>query len=152
MNSLMTIQALAAATHTSTDTVRYYERIGLLPAASRGSNNYRVYDQQTIERLRFILACRDLDMSHEEIMALLKVRDAPRESCGPVTQVIEEHLSHVRQRIKSLRQLQTELQRLRDACDGGGEGAQCGALLALERRAPTLASKRLAPSMKSHLR
>jgi DNA-binding transcriptional MerR regulator len=147
----MTIQALAAATRSSVDTIRYYERVGLLPAAPRGLNNYRQYDTRFVDRLQFILACRDLDMSIEEISTLLQVRDQPSTSCEAVTHVIAEHLGHVRERLKTLKQLQRELQQLQGACAGQGDGAECGTLQAIEQRAPTLALRRTRATQKSHL-
>ena len=68
----MKIGALAETTGTSVETIRYYEREGLLPAAPRADNNYRLYTRVHAERLAFIRHCRNLDMTLDEIRALLR--------------------------------------------------------------------------------
>ena len=71
----MKIGELATATQTPVDTIRYYEREGLLPAAPRSSGNYRLYRTEHVERLGFIRHCRSLDMTLREIRVLLRFKD-----------------------------------------------------------------------------
>ncbi|WP_146053956.1 MerR family transcriptional regulator, partial [Pseudomonas syringae] len=74
----MKIGELAKLTDTQVETVRYYEREGLLPAPARSDGNYRLYTQAHVERLSFIRNCRSLDMTLEEIRSLLNLRDSPQ--------------------------------------------------------------------------
>ena len=76
----MRIGDLAQATLCPVETIRYYEREGLLPAPARSGGNYRLYGTQHVERLRFIRNCRSLDMTHDEIRTLLAFRDGPEEN------------------------------------------------------------------------
>lgn len=124
----MKIGELAQLTLCSTETIRYYEKIGLLPPAHRDDNNYRQYLTLHVERLRFIRNCRSLDMTHEEIRELLAHIDSPQTTCGPVTDLITEHLLHVDIRLKELQQLQQQLLELQRACAEDGSSEDCGIL------------------------
>ena len=137
----MKIGDLAAVSDTPVETVRYYERAGLLPAPPRTESNYRRYDDTHVARLRFIRHCRALDLSLDEIRTLLQLRDTPQEDCAEVNAVIDEHLEHVAQRIRELKQLQAQLRELRVACSQPGAGRDCGILGKLEREAPADAAK-----------
>ena len=96
----MKIGELAKATGTQTETIRYYEREQLLPAATRTESNYRVYDDSHVERLAFIRHCRCLDMTLDEIRVLLHFKDAPCENCGAVDALLQAHIGHVVSRIR----------------------------------------------------
>ena len=80
----MKIGELAARTDCAVETIRYYEREGLLPAPRRSAGNYRQYGETHLERLVFIRNCRVLDMTLQEIKQLLTLREQPRASCGGV--------------------------------------------------------------------
>lgn len=129
----MKIGELAKATGTAVDTIRYYEREGLLPEARRTESNYRDYDEAHAQRLAFIRHCRCLDMTLDEIRALLRYKDAPGEDCGPVDQVLDAHIEHVVARIEELKALEHELRTLRSSCQA--PGGACGILDGLERGA-----------------
>ncbi|WP_263139026.1 Cd(II)/Pb(II)-responsive transcriptional regulator [Pseudomonas sp. RIT-PI-AD] len=124
----MKIGELARLTHCQVETIRYYEREGLLAAPMRSEGNYRVYDDSHTERLTFIRNCRSLDMTLEEIRSLLALRDRPRQSCEAVNDLVDEHIEHVRARILSLQALQEQLVELRGRCNEGGPGEPCGIL------------------------
>jgi len=128
MTSGMKIGDLAQATFCPVETVRYYERAGLLPAPARSGGNYRLYGPAHVERLRFIRHCRSLDMSHDEIRTLLKFRDAPEKQCAEVNALLDEHIGHVATRIRELRQLEKQLKSLREQCAGVQDAAHCGIL------------------------
>ena len=147
----MKIGQLAAATGTQADTIRYYEREGLLPPASRTDGNYRVYDQAHVQRLGFIRHCRCLDMTLDEIRVLLKYRDAPHESCGAVDQLLEEHIGHVVTRIGELKALERELRALRGGCTNDRTAGECGILGGLERAAREHDHAPRAPGHTQHL-
>ena len=127
----MKIGELAKLTDAQVETIRYYEREGLLPAPARSDGNYRLYTQAHVERLTFIRNCRSLDMTLEEIRSLLNLRDSPQDQCVSVNALIDEHIQHVNDRIASLQALQTQLLDLRERC-GEGSPDHCGILDRLE--------------------
>ena len=85
----MKIGELARLAQCSVETVRYYEKAGLLPPAARSDSNYRHYGDAHVARLRFIRNCRALDMTHEEVRALLGLVDQPENSCSGVNRVLD---------------------------------------------------------------
>ena len=105
----MKIGELARLAQCSVETVRYYEKAGLLPPAARSDSNYRHYGDAHVARLRFIRNCRALDMTHEEVRALLGLVDQPENSCSGVNRVLDEHIAHVDVRIRELRLLKISL-------------------------------------------
>ena len=137
----MKIGELAGAAGTQVETIRYYERQGLLPAARRSDGNYRVYDAAHVERLSFIRHCRSLDMTLDEVRLLLRFRDAPQEDCAEVNALLAEHLVHVATRIRELRQLEKQLKALREQCVTAQASAHCGILNGLSRGAPSAPAK-----------
>jgi Cd(II)/Pb(II)-responsive transcriptional regulator len=122
---------LARQLSVSVETLRYYEREGLLPAAARSGGNYRLYSEAERERLEFLLHCRALDMSHEEIRRLLALRDHPESGCAEVNAVLDAHLGHVGERIRSLQRLQAQLKALRGRCAVPRQAGDCGILQGL---------------------
>ncbi|KAF0813526.1 Mercuric resistance operon regulatory protein [Andreprevotia sp. IGB-42] len=124
----MKIGELAQAAQCTVETVRYYEKEGLLPAASRTGSNYRSYGPEHAERLRFIRNCRALDMTHGEIRALLVLADTPGTDCGGINHLIDDHIGHVDARIQELLHLKTQLAELRQRCIGENALDECGIL------------------------
>ncbi len=124
----MKIGELAQAAQCSVETVRYYEKEGLLAAPERSASNYRQYGASHVERLRFIRNCRALDMTHGEIRRLLELSDDPASGCEAVNTLVDEHIGHVRERIKELVQLEQQLIELRQRCSSG-QGAEACAIL-----------------------
>lgn len=124
----MRIGELATLAGTPVETIRYYEREGLLPTPYRTGSNYRVYGVGDVERLSFIRRCRSLDMTLDEVRALLRFRDHPDESCRDVDALLDAHLGHVTERIRELRQLERQLRHLRESCPGGQDVKHCGIL------------------------
>ncbi len=124
----MKIGELAAAANCGAETIRFYEKEGLLPAPHRSENNYRRYDRSHLERLRFIRNCRTLDMTHNEIRSLLAFMDQPRRDCGPVNALLDEHISHVDVRLAELQRLRTQLLDLRKLCANPHAIEDCGIL------------------------
>lgn len=127
----MKIGDLATASSTAVDTIRYYEREGLLPAPARTQGGFRVYEPAHLERLQFIRYCRGLDMSLDEVRVLLRVKDAPGGDCGDVNALLDEHIGHVTRRIKELRALEKQLKDLRQRCAAAQSADQCGILAGL---------------------
>jgi Cd(II)/Pb(II)-responsive transcriptional regulator len=116
MSADMKIGALAEAASCTVETVRYYERAGLLQVPARSSGNYRLYGAAHVDRLRFIRNCRALDMTHDEIRALLTCREDPEQQCDEVNALLDDHIGHVARRIRELRALERELKELRSQC------------------------------------
>ena len=139
----MKIGELARATGTPVETIRHYEREGLLPQPPRTEGNYRLYGRVDVERLGFIRQCRGLDMSLDEIRRLLALRDAPPTEgvdCGEVNALLDEHIGHVAERLRELRQLEKALKALREACSQPGAAADCGILQQLAKPATSAAA------------
>jgi len=124
----MKIGDLALIANCPVETIRYYERAGVLPPPERAHNNYRTYGAAHVERLRFIRHCRLLDMSLDEIRQLLHFRDAPASACGEVNHIIDRHLDDVRNRIAQLQSLEQNLAALRSRCAHERTAADCGIL------------------------
>lgn len=131
----MRIGELAKQTGCPIETVRYYEQAGLLPKPARGSGNYRDYDNRDVERLSFIRHCRSLDMTLDEIRALLRFRDAPEKNCTAVNVLLDDHIGHVANRIADLERLEKELKKLRRLCHEAQAARDCGILKGLSKEA-----------------
>lgn len=130
----MKIGELAKSTQTQVETIRYYEREGLLPSPLRSEGNYRIYGPEHAARLSFIRNCRSLDMTLNEIRTLLTFKDAPQGDCAGVNELIDTHMAHVAARIKELRTLERQLKELRETCIEARETNQCGILAELSAR------------------
>ena len=124
----MRIGELAAATGVDVETIRYYERERLLAPPKRQTNGYRAYGKSQLERLAFIRHCRALDIPLAEIRRLLEFVERPGGDCGDIDHLIDEQLTRVRARLKSMRALERQLTELRKRCDAGHETSECGIL------------------------
>lgn len=145
----MRIGELSTACATPIETIRYYEREGLLPPPARSAGNFRIYDAQHRERLQFIRYCRGLDMSLDEVRLLLRFKDTPDDDCGDVNALLDEHLQHVGSRIRQLRALQRQLRDLRRRCATSRGTEQCGILRGLTQAAH--ATPGAGPARPSHV-
>lgn len=123
----MQIKELARATGVDVETIRYYEKQGLLPAPARRDNGYREYEVAHLERLSFIRHCRALDMPLADVNRLLGFVDEPDAHFGEVDLLVDDQLARVRARLKSMRALEKQLLQLRARCSGKHEG-RCGIL------------------------
>ncbi len=124
----MRIGALGKATGVDVETIRYYEKAGLLPIPARHENGYRSYGEFHLERLAFVRHCRALDMPLAEIKRLLDFLGQPMAECADVDRLIDQQLTRVRTRIKSLRALERQLAALRGCCATPNTAANCGIL------------------------
>ena len=124
----MRIGELAKRVQTSVDTIRFYERAGLLPKPGRTASNYRTYSSVHIERLAFIRRCRSLDMSLHEIRSLLRLCDEPTRRCDSVNDMLDVHIVQVELRIDGLQSLSRELRQLRAVCRAPGKAKNCQVL------------------------
>ncbi|QCF25383.1 Cd(II)/Pb(II)-responsive transcriptional regulator [Hydrocarboniclastica marina] len=122
----MKIGQLAKRINSPVETIRYWEKEGLLPEPKRSDGNYRVYTDAHLERLLFVRNCRTLDMSLNEIRELLRLWDRPQEDCGEVNELIDSHTRHVVAQIDALRSLEAQLRELRQRCTNSRAVENCG--------------------------
>lgn len=124
------------------ETIRFYEKKGLLPPTIRSEGNFRLYGEMHAERLQFIRHCRSLDMSLDEIRDLLRFRDAPEDNCIAVNALLDKHIEHVALRIKELKALETQLHSLRQLCQTVQSRKDCRILQSLAQADSSPVKKR----------
>jgi len=129
----MKIGELAAATGCHFETIRYYEKVGLLPKPQRTASGYRAYRPGDIARVRFITRGRALGFSLDEIRSLLHLSESPNLACGDIDALARQHLAEVREKLAQLQRMEAELVATIERCRGG-QRATCAVLesLALE--------------------
>ncbi len=113
------IGKMSLHTGVNIETIRYYERISLMPKPDRMPNGYRQYSHDQLKRLAFIKRSRELGFSIDEIRGLLGMVDQQGVTCGDVHQVTVEHLTSVQDKIASLRKLETALIGMASECECG---------------------------------
>lgn len=128
----MRIGALSRATGVDIETIRFYEKSGLLPAPARSDNGYRAYTQAHLERLAFIRHCRALDMSLADVALLLdSLQSSDAARLAEVDGLVEAQLAKVRARLASMQALEKQLVALRARCDADHAQHGCGILAEL---------------------
>jgi len=125
-----TIGDLAKATDTKVETIRYYERIGLLPAPERTRGNYRSYTAAHLNRLSFVRRARDLGFHLAQVRGLLRLADQPQSSCDAVDAIARQHLVEVERKIHDLVALREELNHVINQC-GRSTVARCRIIQAM---------------------
>jgi MerR family mercuric resistance operon transcriptional regulator len=130
------IGRLSQRTGTKVETIRYYERVGLLPAPARSAGGYRLYDVEHLKRLTFIRRARALGFSIDEVRTLLKLADERTRPCAEVRVVAEAHLSDIRAKIADLKAMERVLRDTVARCVKG-TGSHCPVIEALYREAPS---------------
>lgn len=128
----MKIGQLAMVSGCSIQTIRYYEKEGLLNPPSRSEGNFRLYDEKALKELEFVKHCRSLDIPLSEIKTLLELKNRPEESCSSINDLIANQLDSVNQRIRELRALKSELQIMKKACSSDNTVERCGIIKSLE--------------------
>lgn len=132
--TFLTIGELAAATGTKAETVRYYERIGILPEPGRsGTGQYRAYGASHLARLSFVRRARGLGFSLDQVRDLLALADEKDRSCETVDAIAGQHLEKVEQKIRDLQALRRELASVVGKCRQGTVG-ECRIIEALGPR------------------
>lgn len=126
----LTRGAIAKRTGVNIETVRYYERIGLLPAPPRSAAGHRMYDGDMLRRLHFIRRCRELGFTLDEVRGLLRLVDGGGYTCGEVKALTTAHLGEVRRKLADLERLEKVLREMVAGC-AGGEVPQCPVIEAL---------------------
>lgn len=114
-----TIGVLSRRTGCKVETIRYYERIGLLPAPARSAGGHRLFGEDHLKRLTFIRRGRELGFSLDDIRGLLGLVDGGAYTCAEVKAVTLEHLGEVRRKLADLRRLERVLKGMAAECEGG---------------------------------
>ena len=133
----LTIGRLAKDAGVSVETVRFYEREGLIAQPARPDAGYRNYDQQTARRIRFIREAQELGFSLTEIGQLLSLRVDPKRSCVQVKDAAEAKIASIDEKIATLRTMRKALVDITNTCSGRGPTTECPILDALDRAAST---------------
>ncbi|MDB5940760.1 MAG: MerR family transcriptional regulator [Ramlibacter sp.] len=124
----VSIGAAAKRTGCSVPTIRYYEEVGLLPAAQRTEGNQRHYDDAAIRRLAFIRRCRDFGFTIEQVRELVGLVNQPDRNCVEVRDIAQVHLQEVQTKLAQLQALETSLAAFVNSCDtacAGGPAVDC---------------------------
>ncbi len=128
----MKIGQLAESVGVSVQTVRYYERRGLLLIPNRTESGYRSYDREALLRLRFILTAKELGFTLSEIHELIDLRVDPATTAGDVRARAQQKIHTMKAKIADLRRLLGGLERLVAECDAGGSPHACALMHSLE--------------------
>lgn len=128
----LTIGKVARAAGVGVETVRFYERKGLVSRPRRPEGGFRIYSPATVARIRFIRAAQGLGFSLREVSELLSLRADAAADAGSVRVQVETKLHDVDNRIRRLKDMRTALQNLLEGCSGGGPVRTCSILSALD--------------------
>ena len=128
----LTIGRLAREGRVNVETIRYYERRGLLPRPARRPSGYRIFPPSAAQVLRFVRAAQVLGFSLKEIKELLSLRIQPGRSCADVRGRAEQKITEIDQKIQTLQAMRKALVRLASACSGRGPVSECPILESLE--------------------
>ncbi len=132
----MTIGKVANSAGVGVETIRFYEREGLLAEPPRRESGYREYGADAVKAVRFIQAAKGLGFSLKEIRELMDLRLAPGSTCAEIKERAETKLRGIEDKIRNLRRMKRALGRLTGACDGDGAVSECPILDALEDGEP----------------
>lgn len=121
----LTIGQLAKKAQVNIETVRYYERRGLIPEPSRSESGYRQYSQDAVVHIKFIKRAKELGFSLKEIWELLTLRVDPDTTCGDVKRRAEDKIVDIEEKIQALQRMKKALIKLTAACTGRGPTSEC---------------------------
>lgn len=133
MDTNLTIGKLAQIANLNIETIRYYERIELLPYAKRNASGYRYYGNDDLHRLHFIGLAKRHGFSLNEIKELLELRVDPQRSCEDVRQHAKKKVDEIDIKIAELKRIKRALQQLMVSCHGDEPGSDCPILEAFEQ-------------------
>jgi MerR family mercuric resistance operon transcriptional regulator len=130
----LTIGQLAQRAQVNIETIRYYERRGLMPEPPRLESGYRQYCQDHVARIQFIRRAKELGFSLKEILGLLSLRVDPSTTCGDVKRKAEAKIVDIEEKIRDLQRMREALARLVASCKGDGPSSECPILEALDTK------------------
>lgn len=125
MMKSLTIGRLAKRAEVNIETIRFYERRGLMPKPLRRESGYRQYSDADIARLRFIRRAKELGFSLKEILELLSLRVDPDTTCGDIKRRAEVKIVDMEEKIKALQRMKKALTKLASTCRGRGPTTEC---------------------------
>jgi len=128
------IGTVAEMTGVKIETIRYYEKAGVIHSPARGQNGYRLYSMAHVERLEFVKRCRELGFSLENTLSLLNLADSKERTCKQVSTIAEERLNDVRAKIVDLRRMEKVLAKFVDSCPRNAN-SECPIISALSNAA-----------------
>lgn len=131
---VLTIGKVAKQAGVGIETIRFYEREGLIAEPPRRESGYRQYPPQTVDRVRFIKRAKDLGFSLREIRDLLSLRAKPRAGCADVLKRARKKIDDIDERIRTLQAMRRALSKLMSECTGRGPVSECPILDALDRK------------------
>ena len=137
----LTIGKLAKEANVHVETVRYYERRGLIPRPRRTVANYRLYSRENLRQVKFIKQAQGLGFSLNEIKKLLALRATPRARCADVRVYASQKIQDIDAKIHSLASMRRALQNLLDECSGRGQATECPILESLESEQPMISKQ-----------
>ncbi len=129
----LTIGQVAKRVAVGIETIRFYEREGVLEKPDRSASGYRLYDEDVIARLRFVGRAKELGFTLKEIRELLGLRVDPTTTCSDVKQRAEEKVSDIENKIRTLQRMKRALVKLTKECSGNGPTSECPILEAFEK-------------------
>jgi MerR family copper efflux transcriptional regulator len=133
-NGSMTVGTLAKQAGVKIDTIRYYERRGLLPKPPRTNSGYRTFTHASVERLSFIKQAQALGFTLTEVKQLLALRLTPGMACTDVRKRAQARMADIEEKINSLHAMKRALQQLVSACTADGPASECSFLANLDQR------------------
>ena len=128
----LTIGQLANKAGVNIDTIRYYEKQGLIPKPSRRESGYRQYSEDSVKRILFIKRAKELGFSLKEISELLSLRLDSRTKCGDVKKRADIKIAEIQGKIEALKRMRAALVRLVKACEENKQAGECPILEALD--------------------
>ncbi len=131
----MRIGELAQRNDCDVETVRFYEREGLIDAPAREGNGYRCYSDVHLVQLKFIRHCRSLGMGLPDVRRLRGFQANPELACDEIDRLIDAQIARINHQVQSLRLLEGQLHTLRDTCQANQKASQCGIMRNLARAA-----------------
>src|SRR5882724_5658193 len=131
----LTIGELAKQGGVNLETIRYYERVGLLPRPPRNKAGYRIFPEDAPRRLRFVKRAQELGFSLKEIKELLALRIEPGKTRADVRQRARAKIDDIDKRLRALRKMKSALVKLTEACHGNGSASDCPILEGLDHPA-----------------
>ncbi len=137
----MTRGELAGITGCHIETIRYYEKIGLMPEPKRAANGYRYYDEDDKRRLGFIMRGRELGFNIDGLRSLLTLVDGGDYTCGEIKAMTVGHLNEVRGKVSDLKKIERVLADMADQCEGG-KVPECPVIDAMFERGKKWAKKK----------
>jgi len=129
----LTIGKLAKKVQVNIETIRYYERRGLISRPPRPLSGYRQYPDEAVKRIDFIKRAKELGFSLKEIGDLLSLRVDPTTSCYDIKNRAETKIEHIVEKMKTLQKMKNALMEVSKACSGRGPVSECPILEALEK-------------------